>query len=293
MKKHAILLLAHNQLNHLIDLVNMFDENFHFFIHLDKGAHYEEEDILKIKNIENVQIIKQRHKIKWGGNSIIKAFTWLGRQIPSIKDYAYIHLMSGHDTPLQSPEKIIAYFEKHNGKQFLHHFRLPSANWAGNGGLDRLKYYHFYDQFNAKNKFGLKIIRVLIRIQKILGIKRDLSHLNLKLFGGSCWCSLTGSCFQFCMDYLKTHPEYLKSMKYTFAPDEFFFHTLVMNSPYKEHVANDNLYFINWDERASNSPSILTSYDFEKIQKSKKLFARKITLPHSNLLKRKIKKNII
>lgn len=291
MKKHAILLLAHDQLSHLIDLINLFNDNFIFFIHLDKSGQYKEEDILRIKNFKNVQLIEKKYKIKWGGYSIVKGFIWLAKQIPFIENYTYIHLMSGHDLPLLPPEEILVYFEKNKGKQFLHHFKLPSDNWGENGGLDRLKYYHFYDQFNGKNKFGFLLIRILIRLQKILGLKRDLSKINLKLFGGSCWCSLTGPCFKFCIDYLKSHPGYLKSMKYTFAPDELFFHTLVMNSPYKSNVVNDNLYFIEWGNSPSSSPEILTEDHIQKVSKSGKLFARKITLPYSNRLKAKFKKN--
>jgi len=50
MKKHAILLLAHNEPQYLMDLIDLFDENFYFFIHLDKHCDFSVEDIEKIKN---------------------------------------------------------------------------------------------------------------------------------------------------------------------------------------------------------------------------------------------------
>ena len=59
-------------------------------------------------------------------------------------------------------------------------------------------------------------------------------------------------------------------------PDESFFHTLVMNSPYVEGV-KDYLHYIDWSED-KNSPKTLTIEDLEKIRDSGKLMARKFDI---------------
>ena len=63
-------------------------------------------------------------------------------------------------------------------------------------------------------------------------------------------------------------------MKYTWAADEFFIATLLMDSPYQHTIVNDNLRMITWDDDLPN-PLILKSADFAGIQRSEKLFARK------------------
>ena len=63
-------------------------------------------------------------------------------------------------------------------------------------------------------------------------------------------------------------------MNYTWGADEFFYATILMNSPYKDSIVNDNLRLITWEDGSAN-PVILRQKDMELIQKSDKLFARK------------------
>ncbi|RQP16427.1 MAG: glycosyl transferase, partial [Parapedobacter sp.] len=62
--------------------------------------------------------------------------------------------------------------------------------------------------------------------------------------------------------------------KYSWAPDEFFFQTMLYNSPYRENIINDNLRYINWNGGKS-SPKILTTEDLTVLKASRKFFARK------------------
>lgn len=59
-------------------------------------------------------------------------------------------------------------------------------------------------------------------------------------------------------------------------PDESFFQTLVMNSPYKDKRV-DYLHYVDWSEDKS-SPKILTMKDIEKLKHSGKLMARKFDI---------------
>ena len=292
MKKHAILLLAHNEPQYLMDLIDLFDENFYFFIHLDKHCDFSVEDIEKIKNNPKVKFLKKKYNIHWGGFSIIKGFLLLGKKAISFPDIGYVHLMSGQDIPLKSSKDIVEFFQKNDGKQFLHHFKLPSKLWNQDGGLERLRYYHFYDLINGKKQMNYRINKYLVLGQKFLGMDRHFSKLKMDLYGGSCWLSITMQCFEYCLDFVEKNPEYTKAMKYTFAPDEFFFHILIMNSPFKKTVVNDNLYYIDWENSKGSSPEILNESHFDSLINSGKLFARKISSPTSDDLKSKLLQSI-
>jgi len=63
-------------------------------------------------------------------------------------------------------------------------------------------------------------------------------------------------------------------MNYTWGADEFFYATILMNSPYKDSIVNDNLRLIKWAEGSAN-PVILKQKDLNSIVASDKLFARK------------------
>jgi Core-2/I-Branching enzyme len=57
-------------------------------------------------------------------------------------------------------------------------------------------------------------------------------------------------------------------------PEEIFFQTVLMNSPFKNQIENDNLRYIIW-QSPSRHPEILRKSDFSGCINSKKLFARK------------------
>ena len=56
-------------------------------------------------------------------------------------------------------------------------------------------------------------------------------------------------------------------------PDELFFQTLIMNSPLRETVVNDNLRFLDWSREPA--PAVLGVHDLDRMIESGKLFARK------------------
>lgn len=74
--------------------------------------------------------------------------------------------------------------------------------------------------------------------------------------------------------YLKSHPEYIRFYRNVNCPDESFFQTLLMNSPYKNKRA-DYLHYVDWSE-GGNNPKVLKIEDLENLMASDKLMARKL-----------------
>jgi hypothetical protein len=62
-----------------------------------------------------------------------------------------------------------------------------------------------------------------------------------------------------------------------------------MNSPFAKNVVNNNLRYIDWVARNGNNPAILDDADFEKLQRTNAVFARKFDYPQSIGLLDKIK----
>lgn len=74
----------------------------------------------------------------------------------------------------------------------------------------------------------------------------------------------------------------LRFFKYTWAPDELFFHTILYNSPLKKTLVNRSLWYIDWN--TNGSPKTLTLDDYDRIVRSDALFARKFDETESKLL---------
>jgi hypothetical protein len=56
-----------------------------------------------------------------------------------------------------------------------------------------------------------------------------------------------------------------------------------MNSPLKDRIVNDNYRYIDWSAGGPN-PKVLDEHDFEPIEKSRMLFARKFEVLKSATL---------
>ncbi|ERM81027.1 hypothetical protein P872_11535 [Rhodonellum psychrophilum GCM71 = DSM 17998] len=284
MSKHAILLLGYKNIEQICDYINLLDEDFDFYIHLDKKSKISQERILKIRSFKNVKFIGQVYKVNWGGKKFLEAFLYLAKEALKEKSTKYIHTTSEADLPIKSPAYIKEFFIKNDGKQYVEFFSIPTDRWV-DGGLDRFNKYNFYDKFNFKTKIGFKIIIYLLKIQKLIGVNRNISKNFPPLYGGSTWCSLSRSCIEYSLEYTEKNPNFLKSLTNTFAPEEIFFQTILMDSPFKNDIVNDNLVYIDWVFRNGNSPAPLDMSDLEKLKKSDKLFARKIQPPISEDLK--------
>jgi len=291
MNKHAIILVAYRNLEQILEYIDLLDEDFYFYIHVDAKSEISEERIEKLRLNSNVRIIEKTYKVNWGGKSFIDILLYLAKEALKDKNIKYIHTSSEADLPLQSPKYIKEFFTRNHGKQFLDIFSLPDYRWP-NGGLDRFNKYNFYDQFNAKTKIGFKIIMSLLKIQSIIGINRDITKNSPPLYGGSTWVSLSYSCMEYAVNYAEENPKFMKSLENTFAPEEMFFQTVLMQSPFRNDVVNDNLFYIDWEFRNGNSPANLDISDLEKLKSSEKLFARKIQSPISDNLKIELIKHL-
>ena len=115
--------------------------------------------------------------------------------------------------------------------------------------------------------------------------KRDVPD-DLKYWFGSQWWCLNGKTVQWIADYLNEHPEYGKFFEHSLCPDECFFQTLVMNSPFASRV-RPFLHYIKWEEGKS-SPQTITMADCEKCMASGKLMARKFDIDEEPEITKKL-----
>ena len=93
--------------------------------------------------------------------------------------------------------------------------------------------------------------------------------------GGSYWC-LRKEHIQYIYDFVETdsNQEFINFFKHVHIPDEIFFQTILLNSPYKHQIINSHLRCIDWT-RGREMPAILNINDFQNIVDSHSLFARK------------------
>lgn len=286
--KQAILVIAYKNLIYLNEIINHFNDCFDFYIHIDKKTFLSEQDRELLHKNPRIKFITQKYKINWGGWNIIRALLFLSEEALKDSTITRIHSISGADYPLKSSEYFEYFFTKNKEKQYIENFHLPTDRWT-DGGLNRLEYYYLYDVINLRTVKGYKFQKQFLTFQKKINFKRTFHHDMLSPYGGGCWWSLGRECVQYVIEYTQHNPRFLKRLKYTFAPEEIYFPTIIMHSKFEKDVVNDDLRYIIWQYRNKNYPANLDITDLKPILLSDKLFARKIEFPISTELVEKLK----
>jgi hypothetical protein len=220
--------------------------------------------VTSLARFDNVSFV-QRHRCDYGGFGHVRAtITGLDELIRRRVAFDYVILLTGQDYPIKSNEQITAFFRKHQGASFIDHFTLPTDGWEG-GGLDRIESWHVRvrgQHFRIRGRPRLRLTRTF--------------PAGLRPFGGSSYWSLSRECSEWVYKFLRRRPSYVRFFKYVDVPDEMFFQTIVLNSPLRATVVNDDLRYLEWRNPViAGGPAVLGKGDLGKLARSPKLFARK------------------
>ena len=279
--KHAYLILAHSSYALLQKLVSAIDdERNDIFIHIDSKQ--KELPRLHVKYSRLFLLDKERVSVFWGDVSVVAAEFALMNFAYKQGEYAYYHLLSGVDLPLKSQNDIHAFFEEHQGKEFIGFYDGADLS---SSLVRKVQRYHLFPQdFRGSGLVFLtkRIVRALvIRMQEFLGFKRNAKICFAK---GTQWWSLTGSLVG---HLLAKQDEILSLYKHTFCADEIAIQTYVYNSPFMAQVfapsdeAKSSLRHIGWRDGALYD---WTRADYEDLKRSTALFARKFNEEDSDFL---------
>lgn len=235
------------------------------YVHVDSKAGIEPfKDALLETGVSDVEFIADRYRINWSAFSMVEATLSSLKYIATAEKYDFINLLSGEDYPVKSPLQFHSFLSNHLGKSFME-FQKSGDVWWEEAQIRFRRYY--LNDFTLKGQFFLeKVVNKLVRPRKL--------PKGIAIVGKSQWFTLA---VPHLMYILKNERElnYLKRFfMYSWAPDEFFFQTLLLNSPHREEIINNNLRYINWDSGKS-SPKILTVEDLPALKTSEKFFARK------------------
>lgn len=284
--KLAYIILAHKnpeQLTRLIERLNT--ETTSFFVHIDQTTDQEtyEQMVKELSRFSNVYWLK-RYDTYWGAFRAVKA-TYEGIQELFNKNLAfdYVFFLTGQDYPIKSVSYIEEYLTKNLGKEFIEYYPLPNENWKDpnftinvdrvenwfiNGKLVKHDFIALPKNASLKLRVFLTLCSWLIRLN-ILPRKRKFPD-GFQPFGGSAYWCLSRNCAEYINNFIQQNPAFINFFRFAGLTDEVFFQTIILNSPFKEQVINDDLKYVVWP-----GPAILGKNDIENLKNSSDLFARK------------------
>ena len=275
----ALLVTAYKNTEQLVRLIESTNNKFRIFIHVDKKS--KSIDIDKIKSFDNVKVLN-KYNIEWGGVNHLLAILDLLELALMDSEISYIHIISGQDILVKTPSEFEEFFGESN-KIFMTCVPLNDApdvvkrrveNWVPFANLDSRKF-----AVRCVNNFFYLFQRLLYLTRKTLGEFGDI-------YKGMVWCSFPRAVAEYVVECNNLHSRFMNALTHTIIPEEFFFQTIIMNSPYKNNVVPENLRYTDWHGRNGSCPAYLDETDYEKIKKSGDFFARKIDMKISEHLLR-------
>lgn len=283
--KHAYLVIAHGEPYVLEALLSMLDdERNDVYLHVDKRACelFCRISLFSMKKA-GLYILQNPIKVCWGDISLVKVEYLLFQAAFQNGPYAYYHLLSGVDLPIQSQDYIHAFFQENEGHEFV-------GFWQDNAhrrDLDRKvsRYYLFTERIKGGNVFfhsAFSFTRnIVLSLQKISRYRRP--H-ELEFRKGPQWSSVTHAFVEY---LIAKKPFVLKRFRYTLCPDEIFLQTILWNSPFRHNVYSKKdaetscMREIDWKR---GSPYVWQDADYEELFRSEKLFARKFSSASQGLI---------
>ncbi|MBC8743176.1 glycosyltransferase [Lactobacillus sp. Marseille-P7033] len=279
----AVLILAHKNIDQVIELSKRLSSSFNVYVHLDKKVAITEIQEKEIKEVTTSFISK--YDVKWGSYSIVKATIDLMRTALRDKENTYFHLISGQDWPIKSPEEIYNFFEK-TDKIFMNYWLATSMKKTGEPEIWWAKYYFNYDTINRRTTFGKIYHRLLLLIQTLLRINK-LKKYNFSddyIYAGQEWVDVPRDALEYAIAYYKEHKELEHIFSTSFCSDEMWLQTVLCNSRFKSRIDKDIHRYIEMFEKHGSRPAILDEIDYSKIQKGYYWWGRKFERPISDKL---------
>lgn len=281
----AILILAHKNIEQIIDLSMILSKKFVLFIHFDRKYKMPVEDKKKLEKMKNVHVYSEID-VNWGGFSIGEVELFLLKEAMKNQDITYFHIISGQDWPVKNIEEIYNFFEN-NDKIYMTYGLSKGVKKSGEPIILWQKYYFNYDKINLNRRsfIGKIYHRFLIVYQTLKRVNKfkDL-NINLDIYQGANWIDLPRYAVEYCLEYLKQNNNYYLMLKTGFCSDEVLFQSILCNSIYRTKIENNNHRYIKWEKKYNNYPAILDEKDYKEIISGDYYFARKVDKDISNQL---------
>ena len=276
--RHAILIMAHKEVEHLCQLVSYFTQACDVFIHMDKKTSLTPQELATIKGHKQVKFLSQKYVVNWGGTSVLDCELFLLQKAMEESDADYFHLISGQDYPTRPLQEFLHFFEQNAGKEFLQYISLPHPNWE-DCTFRRLQYFYPYDQAPLQPN-PRQWVQQQVRQQVARGIKRPIPDEFDHLYGSSQWFSISRKGVSTLLEYTRNHPSLYRRMWMTFAPEECYVATVLVNLLEKDSIVPSNLRFIRWQKENGNRPANLGKEHFHFLLEQEYFFARKMERPY-------------
>lgn len=286
----AYLISAFRDPAHLAHLIASLDYEADFYVHID--ANVDDEPFrqalpAKVKFVPG-------HRISWGGyEQVSYQYELLKAASESGKDYGHLICLSGLDYPLWSNRRIHKFLADNPSRQFMEGYNLTHTDNAKQ--LEKITHIHPFRDLHCPLWLKNKLVVASRHLLSWLGIRRSprvpLGGREADVYFGSDYWAITLPCARYIVHALESEPDFTRYFRTVYIPSELCLQTLVYNSPFGREAmlyegpfpgltALTPLHHIHYQ----GAIKVFTLADLETLQKSGKMFCRKVITGKSDEL---------
>jgi len=263
---HAAIVTAYKDLAMLDRLTEaLAADGFRIFVHLDRRT--QAPDSILDRLAKRGCTVSREFKVYWGSYSHLQAVLSLMKRALTNPEVAYVHVLSGQDFPVPAVETMNRICD---GGVFMG--TTPMAE-LGADIRDRYRFYRLLWFMEPWRNIPRPFDRALLWAQRRLGVLRRPRTFKA-LHKGMIWVSLPRDVARHCLESPKAQ-RFLAELRWSYLPEEFFFQTVIENSPFRDRIRGAGRYML-WRHKHGTIPGILDLEDHDAVIASGALFARKV-----------------
>lgn len=287
----AIIILAHKNIDQVVDLGILLRSKFEVYIHFDQKVSLNQNQKKKLdqNGIKYYSFLS----VNWGAWSVANATLMMMKEVVKNSKISYVHVISGQDWPIKSLNDIYNFYQN-NDRIYI---KIKNANGIKKSGEPIIywqKYYFDYDKIKRKTLYGKIYHRISLLLQTVFRVNKFKKYkFDGEVYTGSQWVDLPIDVVKYLVNFSENNSKEMKIFKYGFCSDEFWMQTIIGNNEkFKNRIVNDNHRFIKWKKQHNSYPAILDESNYNEIVDSKAHFARKLDYNDSQKLIQHLKNKI-
>lgn len=251
-----------DQLVRLVDRLDCFDA--YFVLHIDARSLPEFgcalTDLASRRNVAVLKSLTFRYR---SIDHVTVSLNGLAYLLRNRIRFEHVILLTGQDYPIKPLWQIHQQPSEHNGRSFVDYYPVGGARMP-----PRYERWHFFIRGRH-----LEVPRPASRTTYRRRFPR-----GYRPYGGSGYWILSRQAVEFIVQFRKRHPLFMLYFRFVDVPDELFFQTVLMNSPLRDTVVNDDLRYIDWNRLEGPWPAVFGTEDVPSLAASPDLFARKFDI---------------
>jgi hypothetical protein len=274
----AHIVLAHKNLEQVNTFVRQIESDGYSDVYIHADAKCPDLTVGAIATETGAKVLPARVSVNWGDFTMIEATLKLLRAVQqSGKVYDFVLLNSGQDLLVRAG--LHEHLAANKDRIFLSARKIAPDDpqndfwrlrWP-RAARNRYDFLYHPHRLMRAGLFKLCAIR--------LNVRPNPCKLppGWSLYRASQWWCVPGRVADEMLAFLGRNRGYCELFRDSLVPDEFFFTTLIMNSPHAAQVTGENLTYLNFGKtrRDHNHPVSLTVGEARAVESSGRFFARK------------------